>query len=884
MSNNCPKISFLTDKSMRFAGIRERIKIFGWLIVSSWISACGNEESWTYKQWHNTLAHYNTYFNAEQIWLETRDKVREGYKEDFRKPIRIFNYGSVKSLESNMAAMDDAIKRASTMIDKHPGSKWVDDAYLLTGKAYLFKGDAIAALNIFDYVATQFSDPEILFSAKLWSVQSLLLQDKIIEAEAMATAIRKNNDLPKSLEYLSDLTLGEVYHTQQRYTLSSQYLEKALPKLRNRMDKYRVYFALGQSYQKLGNYSKSEYFYSKVPKFNPPYELTFNSQIEQVSILSAKQKDYKKANRILQQMLRDDKNIDYLGKIYYRMALNDLNSGNQEKAIQILITSVRNSENDNAQKTTSFVKLGDIHYENRLYEKAGLYYDSANRSLDEKHPDFEEILKKNAILSDLLEHLVRIKSNDSLIRMALDKDFRESKIKDAKKLEKAEKERLANQQNNKNNFNRPPMGNTMLPGGNNGGSSFPFYSVVTRKNGMAEFQRKWGKRNNTDYWKYRSMAQKILLQNNVNNNNLSDTSSDEPEIDTTLLQDIPKEDRRYYANLPLKKEQQDKMLTEIEESLLKSAEIYNVRLNEYGSSIYQYLDLLKRYSNSEYKPQVFYELSKLYRLEQNNDLSNAYKDSLRKQYPNSVYLKMLENPNTVNIIKSTQTESNKIIQNRYDSMIVAYQKGNLAEAVSIKLETDKEYSGNSLQPRFDFVYALCQVKLGNDKAFGIFEQLTIDYPNTDVAVRSKSLLDARERITRAKNDTGSSQSINTGLKYSSFGSTDPLSCLIIIPRNSNVNLVKASISDLNNKEFSLENIQLGPTLTTLEKYLITVENFESQSKTKFYKDFITRQNDYFASKGLFEYVVVLINADNLKILASDLDWQAYLQWIEENEP
>ncbi|MGC6414363.1 MAG: tetratricopeptide repeat protein, partial [Bacteroidia bacterium] len=183
-----------------------------------------------------------------------------------------------------------------------------------------------------------------------------------------------------------------------------------------------------------------------------------------------------------------------------------------------------------------------------------------------------------------------------------------------------------------------------------------------------------------------------------------------------------------------------------------------------------------------------------------------------------------------------------------------------------------------------FVYALCQVKLGNDKAFGIFEQLTIDYPNTDVAVRSKSLLDARERITRAKNDTGSSQSINTGLKYSSFGSTDPLSCLIIIPRNSNVNLVKASISDLNNKEFSLENIQLGPTLTTLEKYLITVENFESQSKTKFYKDFITRQNDYFASKGLFEYVVVLINADNLKILASDLDWQAYLQWIEENEP
>lgn len=871
---------------MRFAGIAARIKIFSWIVLVMGLTACGNEESWTYKQWHNTLAHYNTYFNAEQIWFETRDKVREEYKEDFRKPIRIFNYGTVKSLESNMASMDDAIKRASTMIDKHPGSKWVDDAYLLTGKAYLFKGDAIAALNIFDYVATQFSDLEILFSAKLWSVQSLLLQDKIIEAEAMATAIRKNPELPKSLEYLSDLTLAEIYHTQKRFTLSAEHFEKALPKLRNRMDKYRVNFALGQSYQKLGNFSKAEYFYSKVPKYNPPYELTFNSQIEQVSILSAKQKDYKKANRILQQMLRDDKNLDYLGKIYYRMALNDLNAGNQEKAIETLNTSVRNSENDNAQKTTSFVQLGDIHYNNRMYEKAGLYYDSANRSLDEKHPDFEEILKKNAILSDLLEHLVRIKSNDSLIRMAVDKDFREDKIKEAKKLEKLEKERLADQQNNSNNngFNRPPMGNTMMPGGNTGGSSFPFYNVVTRKNGMAEFQRKWGKRNNTDFWKYRSIAQKLILQNNTNATDQTDTSLDEPEIDTTLLQDIPKEDRRFYANLPLKKEQRDQMLIEIEESLLKSGEIYNVRLNEYGSSIRQYLELLRRYVYSEYKPQVFYELSKLYRLEQKNDMSNAYKDSLRLQYPNSIYLKMLENPNTVTAIKSTQTESNQIIQKRYDSMIIAYQGGNLEEAISIKLDTDKEYAGNSLQPRFDFVYALCQVKLGNDKAFGIFEQLTMDYPNTDIAVRSQSLIDARDRIAQAANDTGTSRNSTTGLKYSTFGSSEPLSCLMIIPRNSNINLVKAAISDLNKKEFSLENIQLGPTLTTLEKYLVTIENFESQSKTKFYKEFITRQNDYFASKGLFEYTVVLINPDNLKALASDLDWQAYLQWIEENEP
>ena len=51
----------------------------------AFFSGCSNEASWTYKAWHNTLAHYNTFFNAEQKWLETMELTREGFKDDFRK-------------------------------------------------------------------------------------------------------------------------------------------------------------------------------------------------------------------------------------------------------------------------------------------------------------------------------------------------------------------------------------------------------------------------------------------------------------------------------------------------------------------------------------------------------------------------------------------------------------------------------------------------------------------------------------------------------------------------------------------------------------------------------------------------------------------------------
>ena len=93
--------------------------------------SCKNENAWAYKEWHNTLAHYNKYFNAEQNWLTTVETVRDAYKEDFRQPIELFNYGSLESLQSNLAAMDDVIKRSSTMIDKHPKSRCASKAHQL---------------------------------------------------------------------------------------------------------------------------------------------------------------------------------------------------------------------------------------------------------------------------------------------------------------------------------------------------------------------------------------------------------------------------------------------------------------------------------------------------------------------------------------------------------------------------------------------------------------------------------------------------------------------------------------------------------------------------------------------------------------------------------
>ncbi len=822
--------------------------------------------------------------------------MREAYKDDFRKPIELFNYGSLESLQGNLAAMDEVVKKASTMIDKFPNSKWVDDAYLLNGKAYFFKGDAIAAINLFDFVSNQNKDIQVQFQAKLWSVRALLIQNKVIDAEAMAANILKNPKLPKELLHVAQFTLGAIYHKQKKYQQSAELIEKALPRITDRMDCYRSYFALGQAYQKTGDYVKAEKAFAKVPRFNPPYDITFNSQIEQVSILSAQQRDFVKANKILNRMLKDDKNLEYKGQIYYRMALNELDAGNSEKALETLKISVQESLNDKNQKTTSYLKIGDVYYQQRLYLEAGLYYDSANRFLDETHPNFEEILAKNQIVTDLLEHLVRISQNDSLIRLAQNESFLKEKIKQAKRKEKeaADKAKeLADRAKNTpptNPFNANPgmpMNPNLGGGGNSGGSSFPFYNIVTRKNGLTEFKRLYGDRPNVDYWKY---ANKMQLNSNTPNQKLDtveqqgkDSMGRKSDVLNDRLKNISQEDRKYYKDIPFEKEQQEILLQGIEKSLFQSAGIYADKLNEYETAQNQYLTLLRRFYHSEFAPQSLYELIKIHRIQNQPSLARLYTDTLRTRFPESIYVRMLENPDAVISAENPESENNEIIQNFYDSMVIAFQEHRYTDAMRLKLNADKRFSGNMLQPRFDFVYGLCLLQNDSTKAIETFKQLVLDYPKTDVSDRAKSLLLSLEKRSISLLPDSLQPKNTQNLSFDLPKTGEKLDALLILPKESNINIAKAMISDLNKKEFSFDNLVIGRNIPLGDFYLLLIENFETAEKTKFYVSYLQQQESLFNSRGIFKYQTLTISQGNLQKLVKDQKIDAYIEWHQNQD-
>ena len=850
-------------------------KILGFAALLLSAGACQNQESWMYRQWHNTLAHYNLYFNAEQLWMETMQTVREGYTDDFRYKLELMNYGSEESLKGNQGKMDEAIKKVSTMIDRHPQSKWVDDAYVLMGKAYFLKGDFHAAIDILEYVNDRYEDPEIQFKSQLWIARALAMQDKWEEAESLARSIESAETLPSELKAEAQWVLGSIYSHEGKFQAAAPLLEECLDKMPLRMDRFRLHFLLGQAYQELRNYEAAESHYAAVPKMNPPYAMAFQARMSQVSILSSQQSDFDKANGILAKMLKDDKNLDYLGQIHFKMGQNWYASGAKEKGLDEYRISVRNSEKDASQRTSSYLALGNHYFGIREFETAGLYYDSANNSLDENHPEFETIVAQNEILADLLKHLLTIKNQDSLLRMAKDPEWRELKIKEA--LAREEAERLAAEAA-KNSLNSPPPtagnlpnmpGMAGLPGS---GSTFPFYNENTRTKGIQDFNRSWGPRENQDFWSVNALKSAAVKSNQPDANDNIDTADKGPE-----LEGVSEDKKRFYKGLPLAKKDQDKALGDVEDALLAAAQIYQNRLLEASEAIALYRSLLSRFPSSEYRPQVLYELVKLERQVGDYDAADTHKRMLRDEFPSSLYLKLLENPSAA--LEDEPNSANSEVQALYDRCLSAYQAKQFDSCRSVKLEADKSFAGNPYQSRFDYLYAASYAREGQvKKAKDLFEQLTEDHPNTPAAHRAQGHLNALRALEEPQEPaTAAASTSATG--FQAWNGSDELVCLVAIPKGSNANMARAALSDFNKANFVFEeNLSVGSAMPMGSRWLIPVINFSKPEMAQQYAEFGNGALSYFGTKGLFEVDFNWISTSNWALLNQKQNWEAFKEF------
>ena len=114
------------------------------------------------KKFHDLTARYNGYFNANELYKESKLQLEEGYQDNYNGILNIYPYESVENPESVTENMDKAIEKVIKVSSLHEVSKWVDDCYVLMGQAQYLKGDYESAQETFAYFVDDFNpkDPD----------------------------------------------------------------------------------------------------------------------------------------------------------------------------------------------------------------------------------------------------------------------------------------------------------------------------------------------------------------------------------------------------------------------------------------------------------------------------------------------------------------------------------------------------------------------------------------------------------------------------------------------------------------------------------------------------------------------------------------------------
>ncbi len=835
------------------------------------ISACSTrKQSWVNRQYHNTNAKFNGYFNGNESIKAGVKKLHKNHIDDYTTTISVFPTGDLKKAQKVSSYMDKAIKKGSIVIQRHSMQikgkeycKWIDDNYFMLGKAYFYKGDFIEAIRTFSFVKNEYKNNKIRFEAALWLVRSYVEKRDFSSANSELEELLKDKKIPNKLERELSVVAADFYVQNEQFKSATKELLNATKLIKRKRNKVRLNYILAQIYQYSQNYSLAQKHYELVLRSNPEYEMAFNAKMNLARSLESGNPDTKKMKGKLLKMINDDKNKEYLDQIYYTIAEMEVNNNDTVSAIKNYRLSAVNSIENNSQKSLSFLALGKIYFAKGVYKLAHTYYDSTIFYMDTDFRLYEKSNNSYLILADLVSNINIIEMQDSLQKLAkLPKSEKNAIISSIiqaeikKERQDAEDKRLKKQMLYENGSN---TGRGQQFGNNTSGGQWYFYNPATLSFGISEFRKKWGKRRLEDNW--RRKDKKI--------SNIFETDS--TASDSTYLLSNNTKDPNYYLNaLPITTEDFTRSNTQIKEALYQLGMIYKDALNELSLSTQNFETIFKRFpSDEQYSSLALYSIY-LNHQEVNKLKAKKIKETLLSKYPNSIYANMIVNPN----YKLELFGENDLIESSYEKIFFLYSANAFNEVITETEQTpNNKYTGKLLLLR-----ALSFIQMGKiSKAINILNNISEE----DEAVSQES-----KYIIQAINDPSKIEKANklavSGSPYL-YRSNNQHMIILVLPKGGvDITYLKTLISDFHTSSIGNEVFEISALLMGVEQHLLMIKSFVSIKESMEYYDLFMQESSVMNVLNKSEYKLMSISLENFQEFYNNRDTESYYNFFINN--
>ncbi len=871
------------------------LRILLLVVVMTTVWSCSTKKNtFSRRAYHNLTAHYNAYFNGKEAYNEAIGELAKKNKDNFAKVIPVFQYGTKADAQSQYALLDRAIEKASIVISRHSiyikrveYVKWIDDAYFLIGRSYLYKQEYDLAAQTFSFIRDRYKGNSIVYDAVLYQVRTFCQMGRFSEAEALIASVDKKiekNKATRHIEKLFPLVMADYYLQQQEYDKSIEFLEQALRLNKNRKVRCRVSFILAQVYQKTGNTGKATELYRKVLGYNPVYEMEFAAKINMAKCFDAASGDSREIKKQLRKMLKDDKNKEFLDQIYYALAEVYLKENDATAAKENLKLSARTSVSNDYQKGISYLKLGDIYYGEMDYRPAQTFYDSAVIALPKDFPNYMSIESKKNTLTDLVKNLDVVVLEDSLQKMGRMPynqriEMIDGIIRDITKEEERKRQEEIDRQNALANMQQMGFQNQQ-----SGTGKWYFENPQTIAFGITEFGKKWGNRKLEDLWRY---SNKVVVDFGFNEDNTQNADSSAADSTTTAVFD-PKDRNAYLKVIPTTAEDFAKSDKKIVEALYNIGVIYKDGLADYDKSIEAFETLFKRFSDNPYLLQSYYYLYRIYTEQEDFTNAEKYKRLILDNYANSDYAKIISDPEYYKKVDSIQG----LEENYYSSTFSAYSSGRYPEVIQRSDSAIGHFANKELLPKFSYLRAIAIGKLqGDSMMISPLKDIVVKYPGSTVVPLAQALLSylTGEKISALPvtvSSSGDTVKTSTQVVNESPYVYDPEGFHFYISVFDAVKVkiteIKNLYSDHNTAMFKLDKLTVNSMFLNNVSQMITVNRFENKQKALNYYNSVNNNAAIMAKLGPANMKHFVISANNYTTFFKLKNVEQYLDFFNKN--
>jgi len=760
--------------------------------------------TWNRRLMQNLVTRYNYYYNAKmKLDNVVKNVARQGL-DNYNDLLPFYPY-SLQDLGLNKTDLDSVIIKASVGIQIHdPRGKWIDDCYLLIGRAYFYKSDWENAQKTFQFMNIAFApkkktdyttvvgsneNDQISIATKekrkgifgrvkhkkarndafLWNARTLLEEKEYDQVQGLLNLLATDPNFPKRLD--GDLAEVRAYshYKQGRYAETIDPLREAIKQSDNRESRARMSFILGQLYARQLKADSAMAMFKKVIRQKPDPMMDFQARIQIAKLnVQGGNGTLEQSLAALRKMLKKERFIPFRDAIYYTMATLTAPT-NQEAALGYLQQSLKQPSDNPVQKALSFKAVADIYYTQHKYQLARNFYDSTAAVMPPEFADAGVVNIRKTVLGDVAEQVTTIQREDSLQRIAampeasrqtfleqMAASIRKAAEDDRKKAAKA----LAEGEDNSANYNNNPLATNNPFGGNaprNGSNNdeqgdWYFYNNASKASGYSEFKRRWGNRQSADNWR-RSQQNTVNL---ANNQQPADQISDSLQTGAGAgtAKTIPPDSvtaKSLSADLPLTAEKLEHSRTLQMDAWFELGKLYHDKLDDTQLAIDAYDSLLLKFPDHPRKPEVLYSLYVWHNsLKGHTAQAEQYKNMVLTQYGNTNFANIIK----FGALQDVDADRKKQISTAYDSAYTAYRSGNYELALERKRQADSTFGFNYLAPKFDLLEAMIIVKTDTTDALtdSLFlgkkavEAVMNKYPGDEgIHTQAQALLDALNR-------------------------------------------------------------------------------------------------------------------------------------------